>query len=251
MATAGELVEQAQRATTSAELDEIEAQAEGRITVQRAVDDRRAALSQPQQQGESTVSESETSQTSQTTKGSASSSQDVRESAGEGEVKTDALGNELEKAEAQQLADPSEVKEFGTDKQGNPITALMSEGETGAGGLALPKQGEIAGGNIAAVLAPPPSSTTLQRPLAKEQAALLSDTGQKIAALLGRPVTEWGVLGPGDVIKGHMLLLDLNTGEKVRAADGHRIKDGELYMNLRNAPESLATGDTIEKVLGG
>ena len=48
-----------------------------------------------------------------------------------------------------------------------------------------------------------------------------------------------------------MLLLDLNTGEKVRAMDGHRVNAGELYINLRNVPEALSQGDTVARVLGG
>ena len=54
MATADELIQQAQTAQTDAELDAIRAQADGRVTVMRAVDDRRAALTR---QGESKVSE--------------------------------------------------------------------------------------------------------------------------------------------------------------------------------------------------
>ena len=139
---------------------------------------------------------------------------------------------------------------LGEELQTTATATTAETEETGAGGLALPPTGEVGGGNIKAVLAPPPSTTTVQRPMVKEQAALLTSTGQKIAGMIGRPVTEWGVLGPGDTVKGHMLLLDLNSGEKVRGMDGHRIKDGELYMNLRNVPEALATGDTIERVLG-
>jgi hypothetical protein len=31
--------------------------------------------------------------------------------------------------------------------------------------------------------------------------------------------------------------------------DGHVVNDGELYLNLRNLPESLSTGNTIDQLL--
>jgi hypothetical protein len=137
------------------------------------------------------------------------------------EVLPDALGNMPE-----DLPDPTT-----TDAE-----ELQAEQETGVGGLALPATGEVGGGNIKKLLAAPPSSLQSLTPMAKEQAALASPIGKQIAGMLARPVTEWGVIGPGDLVKGHMLLLDLNSGEKVRGMDGHRVNAGELYMNLRNAP---------------
>lgn len=123
--------------------------------------------------------------------------------------------------------------------------------DSGAGGLAHPTaQGEIAGGNIAKVLASPIVADQVNTPMTKERAALLSPVGQKIAGMVGRPISEWGLLGEGDTVKGHMLLLDLKTGEKVRGLDQHKIGEGKLYANLRNLPEALTTGDTLEQVLG-
>lgn len=129
-------------------------------------------------------------------------------------------------------------------------TAAKTEGgDAGPFGLQL-SSGEIAGGNIAKVLDPPPDLSKANVPLVKERAAMLSPIGQKVAAYIHRPTSEWGLLGPGDVVKGHMLLLDLNTGEKVRAMDGHKIGEGQLFANLRIFPEALSTGDTIEQILG-
>jgi hypothetical protein len=111
-------------------------------------------------------------------------------------------------------------------------------------------EGEVGGGNIAGTLDPPADATRTIHPLTAERAALLSPVARAIAGYVQRPVSEWGVLGPGDIVKGHMLLLDLNTGEKVRGMDGHKIGEGKLYANLRNMPEALSTGDTIEQLLG-
>src|SRR4030095_4652806 len=235
MATAQELISQAQSATTSAQLDDIEAQAEGRVTVLGAVDQRRAELE------EQPVSESSTTQQSS---GGTSGGTDVEivDSAGANEVLPDALGNMPEEQPTTNTLLSGEQKS---------IVEIQAEAqETGIGGMALPSTGEIAGGNISKLLAPPPPAPTVSQKMANEQAAMKSDIGKQIAGLIARPVTEWGVLGPGDIVKGHMLLLDLNSGDKVRAMDGHRINAGELYMNLRNVPEALSAGDTIEKVLG-
>lgn len=224
MASAEELIAQAKAARSEAELADIEAQAEGRVTVENAVDARRAEL---QAQGSQTVSETSTTNATEV---------ETVESAPAHEVLPDALGNMPEEQPDPTTTDAEE---------------LQASQETGVGGLALPRTGEVGGGNIKKLLAAPPVSNPLATPLAKEQAALKSPIGQKIAGMLARPVTEWGVLGPGDIVKGQMLLLDLNSGEKVRGQDGHRINKDELYMNLRNAPEALSTGDTIDRVLGG
>lgn len=129
-------------------------------------------------------------------------------------------------------------------------TAAKTEGgDAGPFGLQL-SGGEIAGGNIAKVLDPPPDLSKANVPLVKERAAMLSPIGQKVSAYIHRPPSEWGLLGPGDTVKGHMLLLDLNTGEKVRAMDGHKIGEGQLFANLRIFPEALSTGDTLEQLLG-
>jgi hypothetical protein len=228
MATAEELIAQAKSAHSEAELADIEAQADDRVTVQHAVDARRDEL---KAQGSQTVSES----TTKDAPASGSAELETVESAPAHEVLPDALGNMPEEQPDPTTTDAEE---------------LQADQEVGVGGLALPRSGEIGGGNIKKLLAAPPVTNPLATPLAKEQAALKSPIGQKIAGMLARPVTEWGVIGPGDIVKGQMLLLDLNSGEKVRGQDGHRVNAGELYMNLRNAPEALATGDTIERVLG-
>jgi hypothetical protein len=183
----------------------------------------------------------------------ASGGVESRESAPENVPIKDALGNEPQRAAPESmLADKTPVREFGTDERtGLAITAAASEGaEAGAYGMALPAQGEFMGGNIKVTLEPPPTNTLAQHPLTKEQAAMRSPVYQKLAGFVARPLIDWGLIGPGETIRGHMLLLDLNTGQKVRAMDGHRVQEGQLYANCRQLPESLVVGDTIERVLG-
>jgi hypothetical protein len=176
--------------------------------------------------------------------------QESRASADAHELIPDALGNEPQRQTAP--ADKTQLKRFPAPRpEDAEITAAATpDAESGAFGVSLPATGEVAGGNIRAVLEAPPDAAMVNRPMVKEQAAMASRVGRQIAGLVARPVTEWGVIGPGDTIRGHMLLLDMNTGEKVRAMDGHRVNKGELYMNLRNVPEALSTGDTIARVLG-
>jgi hypothetical protein len=180
----------------------------------------------------------------------APSGMESRESAPENVPIKDALGQEPQRVNPM-LADKTQVKEFGTDERtGLAITAAATpDAETGAHGMALPAQGEFMGGNIQVTLEPPPAGTLAQHPLTKEQAAMRSPVYQKLAGFVARPLIDWGLIGPGETIRGHMLLLDLNTGQKVRAMDGHRVKEGELYANCRQLPESLVVGDTIERVL--
>jgi hypothetical protein len=131
-----------------------------------------------------------------------------------------------------------------------PAAKSPDDVDVGPNGIALPAGGEIAGGNIAKVLDAPPGASRLSGPLTKEQAALQTPIFQKLAGIVARPPEMWGLIGPGETIRGHMMLLDLNTGEKVRGMDGHRVNEGELYANLRNLPEALSAGDTIDRVLG-
>lgn len=174
-----------------------------------------------------------------------SASPGVVESAPLNTVVPDAMGND-----PTQPAPPSDSGATVKVIDGQEALSTTST-DVGPHGTALPAVGEVAGGNIVKTLAPPPPADSITRPMVKEQAAMRTKIGQQIAGLIARPITEWGVIGPGDTVRGHMLLLDLNTGEKVRAMDGHRVNAGELYMNLRNVPEALATGDTIARVLEG
>jgi hypothetical protein len=168
------------------------------------------------------------------------------ESAAEGSVKRDALGNELQTGPNQPPADRTIVQVI----DGEPAATLPDDVDVGPHGIALPAAGEVAGGNIAKVLDPPPDTTSAVAPLTREQAAMQTKVYQQIAGVVARPPEMWGILGPGDRVRGHMLLIDLNSGEKVRAMDGHQVGEGQLYANLRNLPESLSSGDTIERVLG-
>jgi len=163
---------------------------------------------------------------------------------------TESTAPETGLATTTEAAKPGETRVVVID--GKEAAATAPGGDAGAHGMShATPEGEVAGGNIKSVLEPPSIAESVRAPLSKDRAALLSPIGRKIAGMVGRPVSEWGLLGEGDVVHGHMLLLDLQSGEKVRGLDGHKIGEGRLYANLRNLPEGLTTGDTIEQVLGG
>jgi hypothetical protein len=256
MATVPELEAQLRDAKTEEDIAAVEAQAEGRVGVISAVEAARARLqaerdapSQGQASGGNASAQIAEGLQGRHVGGGKPSQGGVKaptaiRSAEEHERIPDALGNEPQRRDPLPM-DRTAVVEI----DGHEAAVPSEDSEVGPHGLALPQAGEIGGGNIAKLLEAPPSTETLQNPLSKEQAAMTKPVYQKIAALSGRPPTEMGIIGPGETIRGHMLLLDLNTGEKVRAMDGHRVNRGELFMNLRNVPESLATGDVISRVL--
>jgi hypothetical protein len=137
----------------------------------------------------------------------------------------------------------------GDDGEPDAARSEVDERRQGMHGMTLEHE-EIAGGNVARELTAPQDDAASREPLTRERRALQSRVGQKLAGFIGRPVSEWGLIGEGDTIKGHMLLLDLDTGDKVRAYDSHIVGKGKLYLNLRNVPQALADGDTIDQVLG-
>ena len=114
------------------------------------------------------------------------------------------------------------------------------------------RQSEFSG-NVKRVLEAPPAETSRTYGTAHTVLVRAASTrvAQLLASLVQRPLTEWGLLVEGDEVKGHMDLLDLNTGEKVQALPGHRIGKDGLFANLKNFPQFLGEGDTIERILAG
>lgn len=268
--TVSEVEARANAATTVEELDRIqqaEAAGQNRVGVRTVIDRRRAELQQsPPAPGGGTATATSTAGDSSSRP--AAETQDTTPTASGSPVQG-AAGDPNRVASAANPTDVMSLADLAAIPQDqrniNPTVAPADQTEvkvingheaaatpsaaTGAFGQALPPGGEVAGGNIKKTLDPPADTTALNLPLTKERAALLSPIGRAIAPFVQRPVTEWGLIGPGETIRGHMLLLDLNTGEKVRGMDGHRVNEGQIYANLRNMPESLSTGDTIDQLL--
>jgi hypothetical protein len=93
----------------------------------------------------------------------------------------------------------------------------------------------------------PPVSTDLhplaetapaRAPLGLEQRALRGQLMQHFP-LIERPVSEWGLVGQGDVVAGHMDLVDVETLERVRAFPGATILEDRVFANVRNLPAKV------------
>jgi hypothetical protein len=120
-------------------------------------------------------------------------------------------------------------------------------------GMLLPNR-EIAGGAIREVLEPEPDPQTPRRDLAAlAMRAAGSAVSQKAGGAIGRPVSDWGLLTKGDRISATMILVDLDTGQKVEIMGGNvtELKDDRLFANARNFPQALVEGDTLERLVSG
>jgi hypothetical protein len=122
---------------------------------------------------------------------------------------------------------------------------------TGAAGQSLGPTGEMGGGFIAETLAPRPAQSTQAQAQTRLERAAASQVVQKVGHLVQRPLLDWGLVGQGDVVAGHMILIDLESGEKVRVLPNTRIEDDRILANSRNLPEFLINGDGLQRIMGG
>ncbi|MPZ68605.1 MAG: hypothetical protein GEU71_03655 [Actinobacteria bacterium] len=131
--------------------------------------------------------------------------------------------------------------------RGQPAAAKtedLDDARRGAGGITLATR-EIGGGAIAEEhRAPEPEAEADPRVVAMERQrrAAASKVAREFGAVIGRPVTDWGLMGKGDRVRGHMILVDLESGKKERFLPGSRIEEDRLYANTRNFPVALVTG---------
>lgn len=56
---------------------------------------------------------------------------------------------------------------------------------------------------------------------------------------IARPVAEWGLLGQGAEIAGHMGLVDVESLARVRAFPGAVIAEDRVFANARNIPADV------------
>jgi hypothetical protein len=109
---------------------------------------------------------------------------------------------------------------------------------------------DVVGGNIKEQVNQPSSGTKRDSTRAERllvRAAKAAGT-QKVAALVGRPITEWGLVGLGDELNGHYVLIDLDSLEKVEVIDRWVINDDRIFANSQQWPKPLVHGDTLERI---
>jgi hypothetical protein len=62
---------------------------------------------------------------------------------------------------------------------------------------------------------------------------------------------SWGLVGLGDTIDGHFVLIDLDTLEKVVVVEHWVIDEDRVFANAQNWPKALVQGDTLQKAARG
>jgi hypothetical protein len=71
---------------------------------------------------------------------------------------------------------------------------------------------------------------------------------QKLAPLVGRPLDEWGLVGKDDEVRGHFILVDLDTLDKVEVIDYWKIDQDRVFANAQQLPKLLVMGDGLKQL---
>lgn len=112
---------------------------------------------------------------------------------------------------------------------------------------------DVVGGNIKETVNQPLDA--LPRDANRRQRLLLraarAKGTQTVAAIVGRPIDEWGLVGQGDTVIGHFVLIDLDTLEKVEVIDRWQIDQDRVFANSQQWPKALVHGDGLEQLAKG
>lgn len=116
------------------------------------------------------------------------------------------------------------------------------------GGISADK--DILGGGIKEtvnipVTTPPKDRTRAQRLIIR--AAKAAGT-KKLAGIVGRPIDEWGLVGEGDEVIGHFILVDLDTLEKIEVIDRWKVEGDHIYANAQQLPKALVAGEGLQEL---
>lgn len=73
---------------------------------------------------------------------------------------------------------------------------------------------------------------------------------RKLAGIVGRPLEEWGLVGAGDRVIGHFVLVDLETLDKIEVTDEWRIPDDDkrVFANAQQLPKLLVQGEGLKQL---
>jgi hypothetical protein len=95
------------------------------------------------------------------------------------------------------------------------------------------------------VTAPTKDRTRMQRLLIR--AARAPGTA-KLSVVSGRPLDTWGIVGEGDEVVGHFILVDLDTLDKIEVIDRYKVEGDHVYANAQNLPKALVAGDGLKQL---
>jgi hypothetical protein len=129
----------------------------------------------------------------------------------------------------------------GTPMPSNPREASL------AGLNAVPDQGQEMGAHAVTRVLEPKVQRTVPQFGNLIDKWLDSKLYKRFGNAIGRGPTDLGLVGQGQVVTGHMILIDIDSGEFVRVMDGARLEDDKVYINSRNVPEWMVNNPEMVK----
>lgn len=114
----------------------------------------------------------------------------------------------------------------------------------------LTAEEDVVGGNVAESFSTPVTGAARDTNRARRLMlrAAKARGVQRVGALVGRPLDEWGLVGEGDRVLGHYMLIDLDTLKKVEVIDEWVVEGDRIFANAQQWPKALVHGDTLEKL---
>jgi hypothetical protein len=152
-----------------------------------------------------------------------------------------------EGAAIRQTPEPEEPRPLADEAPATPEPPKPGEVVRTEGGM---DTRDIVGGNIketvnVPVTTAPKDRTRMQRLLIRASKAAGT---AKLALVTGRPLDEWGLVGEGDRVVGHFVLVDLDTLEKIETIDEYTVEGDRVFANVQQIPKLIAFGDGLKQL---
>jgi hypothetical protein len=156
-----------------------------------------------------------------------------------------AIKNEEKKKQAEE-GDPIEAGQKAAEQRAETASTQSEVQVEEGGGLA---SNDLMAGKIAQTINQPSAGavkdTTRQARLMLRAAKAMSKHAG-LATLLP-PADTWGLVGQGDELNGHYVLIDLESLEKVVVTERWVIDEDRIFANAQQWPKALMQGDTLQK----
>jgi hypothetical protein len=152
---------------------------------------------------------------------------------------------------------PEPEKKVDQFQQGADVAKARAETAASNNEVTRAKGGGLASNDIMAgdhetvnqpVGGAPKDMTRAARLMLKAAKAMAKHPG--LGALVGSADT-WGLVGLGDELHGHFVLIDLDTLDKVVVGEHWVVDVDKVFANAQQWPKALMVGDTLKKVAGG
>ena len=158
------------------------------------------------------------------------------------EARNAAKNKQKQEAEKDPLAEGQKLAEQRAEEAAAKSEVQVEEG----GGLA---SNDLMAGKIAQTINQPSGgaqkdTTRAARLMIRAAKAMGKHAG--LATLLPSADT-WGLVGQGDELNGHYVLIDLDSLEKVVVTERWVIDEDRVFANAQQWPKALVQGDTLQK----